>query len=199
MSLWSPPPGEEQPCGVWCCENEKPGPRQALLSMTKGDVLSFLPGEQLSSRHTSAAPGGWPSDRTSFIRLQVEDTVRASVVSTLQTSLTASLDAQRRFVQLGSDWEILTISPWLWAVVQLPLPLHQQEGLSSPAGEPVHSSQLEGTPGTCVHPCPGLPCPPAAELSLEATPLPPGCGCATLGQRPLTCAPQTLQGDALLL
>ena len=36
------------------------------------------------------------------------------MVSTLQTSLTTFLDAQRRFVQLGSDWEVLTISPWLW-------------------------------------------------------------------------------------
>lgn len=60
LTLWSPPPGEGQPCGIRGCENEKPGPLQALLTMTKGDVLSFLPGEQLSSRHASTAPGGWP-------------------------------------------------------------------------------------------------------------------------------------------
>lgn len=145
----------------------------------------------------SSSPAGTrgPSDYTCCTRLQVEDTVRASVVSTLHTSLMTSLGAQRRFVQLGSDCKVLAISPWLWLVCPAP-------GASSPARGTLSSrwgTQLAAgrDPRDLCPSLPGLPCPLTAELTLEATPLPPGCGCATLGQRPPTCAPQTLEGGRL--
>lgn len=75
-----------------------------------------------------------PSDHTHFIRLQVEGMVRASMVSTLQTSLATSLDAQRGFVQLGSGWEIPAISTGA-------------EGPFPPDGGQVHTLSWKGPQG----------------------------------------------------
>lgn len=138
--------------------------------MTKGDVLSFLPGEPLSSRHTSTAPGGWPSDRTSFFRLQVEDTVRASRGQHLANQLDGfprcSAEVCPAWVRLGGSDHLI---PWLWAVVQLPPPLHQQEGPSSPAGSQCTARSWKGPRGPVSIPAQDCLVCRQLKLSLEAT------------------------------
>ena len=108
------PQGRKSPVGSGAVQTRSLDP--CKLCCPRPMVMSFL------SCLESSSPAGTrgPSDYTCCTRLQVEDTVRASVVSTLHTSLTTSLGAQRRFVQLGSDCEVLAISPWLWAVCPAP-------------------------------------------------------------------------------
>ena len=89
-----------------------------------------------------------PSDHTPFIRLQVEGMVRASMVSTLQTSLATSLDAQWRFVQLGSGWESPAISTLaLDNASCISLLFTGRQGPSPPDGEQVHTLSWKGPQG----------------------------------------------------